>query len=196
MDYNFINIKYSFMLEIWKEIDFYYGYEISNLGRVRSLNRVILRSDGKNMTFKGKILKNRFNKHNYGYVIINLKNYGVHRLVANAFITNHENKPQVNHIDGDKKNNQVQNLEWCTHNENVLHALKNDLYPRKFGIDNALSKKIMQIDKYKNNCIKIWDSFMDVKRELGIDTKNLVYCCQNKPSYNSAGGYKWQYQKN
>lgn len=101
--------------EIWKPIkDFEELYEVSNLGRVRSLRRNI-------------IMKSRIRDD--GYVACVLSNGGkvqgklVHRLVAEAFIPNHENKPEVNHIDGNKQNNNVKNLQWVTPSENQKHSI-------------------------------------------------------------------------
>ena len=106
-------------MEIWKDIEGYEGlYQISNLGRVRSLARA---------TTSGKVLK-QMKKHGYMNVCFSKNNvdkyFRVHRLVALAFIPNPENKPTVNHIDGNKANNNVSNLEWATHSENETHSYR------------------------------------------------------------------------
>ena len=105
--------------EIWKDINGYDGfYRISNLGRVKSARY-------------NRYLKLFFNKKGYARINLNkkgkLKTYRVHRLVAQAFIPNPNNKPQVNHKDGNKRNNCVDNLEWVTNEENYEHAIKNNL---------------------------------------------------------------------
>lgn len=115
------------MKEIWKDIEGYEGiYQVSNLGRVRSLN------------YRNKksihILKESTNKK--GYKVINLifgrrKMYLMHRLVAEAFIPNPNNLLQVNHIDGDKTNNNINNLEWCDSTYNSIHAYKIGLHKPK-----------------------------------------------------------------
>ena len=118
--------------EIWKSIPGYEGlYEVSNLGRVKALDRVvakggrgerhrheqILKLQGRNLYLKATLCKNG-----------EYRQFQVHRLVAEAFVPNPEGKPVVNHIDGDRCNNQVGNLEWVTYRENTQHAIKTGLW--------------------------------------------------------------------
>lgn len=124
------------MVEVWKDIKDFEGlYQVSNLGRVRSLDRTVYQINprsGNYFTFnyKGKILKQM---NMSGYLVVslskdNIKNkYKIHRLVALSFLSNPENKREVNHIDGDKFNNNLSNLEWATSRENQIHAYETGL---------------------------------------------------------------------
>ena len=138
-----------------------------------------------------------------GYKQVNLqknkKTYGklVHRLVAEAFIENKNNKKCINHIDGDKLNNRVDNLEWCTYKENAKHAwengLQNSYLKGKYGKEHNLSKAVKQYDKNKN-FIKKWDCISDAARKLKIDNGRITKCCQHKKYCHTAGGYIWEYE--
>ena len=137
------------MKEIWKDIKGFEGlYQVSNYGKIRnSRNNKLLKTQ--------KDIKN--------YVVITLKNkekkytLKVHRLVAQAFVENSLNKPQVNHIDGNKENNFVDNLEWVNNSENQYHAYKTGLKKRKIGI----YRKQLRLANEKRS-IKIRDNFDNI----------------------------------
>lgn len=128
--------------EIWKDINGFVGlYQVSNLGRVKSLNRIVVRSDGRKQEVKERILKAGFNGNYYHVRLLKdgvTKTALVHRLVAEAFLPNVSNLPFVNHKDENKTNNIVDNLEWCDMKYNKRYS-------------NAV--KILQLDLfiYRNN---------------------------------------------
>ena len=114
-------------MEIWRVI---YGfenyYEVSNLGKIRSVDRCVFHKTSLLLNLKGKSIKPHLNKNGYLFVNITKKskafNKSVHRLVAESFLDNPHDKKDVNHIDGNKLNNEVTNLEWATRSENLIHA--------------------------------------------------------------------------
>jgi len=130
------------MKVLWKDINDYKGlYQISNTGLVKSLSRKVI--GGNNIrTLKERILKHNVNKKGYKYVNLHRENNSltvtIHRLVAVHFLPCSENELQVNHKDCNKLNNNVDNLEWCTPEENTKHAVKNSLY--LYGENNKSSK--------------------------------------------------------
>lgn len=128
--------------EIWKPIKGFENlYEVSNLGRVKSIFTKFADKNGKIMTKKQTILKQCFTSTGYLMVNLNHKPFKVHRLVATAFIPNPNNKPQVNHIDFNPLNNKVQNLEWATSKENINHTVSHNRSKRiyYFDIEKAIS---------------------------------------------------------
>jgi hypothetical protein len=115
------------MEEEWKDIKGYEGlYKVSSIGRVKSINRITKCKNGHLRPFKETMLSMHPNNHGYMSVILCKNNKAkttmVHRLVAETFIPNHGNKSEVNHLDGNKSNNCVSNLEWCTKEENMNHS--------------------------------------------------------------------------
>ena len=188
------------MAEVYKDIPNYVGlYQISNLGNVKSLQRKVKNKNGYRIV-KEKILKPYIN--NCGYYCVNLRKKTnveiklLHRLVAENFIKNDNKLSVVNHIDGDKLNNNIENLEWCTYSHNNKEAYKRNLkkptYKGKFGKEHNRSKIIEQYDK-KNNLIKIWYGSYEVERNLGINHSQIINCCNKRQK--TSGGFIWKYKE-
>lgn len=168
--------------EVWKDIKGYENaYQASNKGRIRSLDRVV-RMGEKNLRCIGKIFKGKINKNGYVTVFLsthkNRKCFLSHRLVADTFIPNPKNKPQVNHINGIKTDNRVENLEWCTAKENVTHSWKIGLSKKIIGEKNYLYG--LHPDKSPNakkvKCTesdKCWGSITSAGNYLGIKPNML-----------------------
>lgn len=142
-------------------------------------------------------MKNRIKRN--GYVGIKLCNKGkkfhlsIHRLVALHFIDNPNNYPEVNHKDGNKKNNHFTNLEWVTSSQNQKHAFKLGLQVGRRGKDHCQSIPIYQLD-LEGNIVMEFDSIKSVKRELGFNTFGIIKCCKKEKKYKTAYGFKWKYK--
>ena len=171
------------MEEIWKDISFNDLYQISNKGNFKRGNKLI----------NGWI-------QNTGYKTVNIKEkkYSIHRLVAEAFIPNPENKAQVNHKDGNKLNNCVSNLEWVTPKENVQHAFKIGLCDNTKTIISSMkvrAKIILQYD-LQGNYIKSYKGSVEAQNELNnqnikVNARNIRSVCNGQRK--TAGGFRWRY---
>lgn len=165
------------MKEIWKEIKEYEGlYQISNLGRVKSL-------------ITNKILKGNKNAE-YNYVCLRKdgkqKIKKIHRLVAEAFIPNPNNYLCINHKDENKLNNKSDNLEWCTKIYNNNYGTRNERMSKRNS-----RYKIIQKDK-DGNIIKIWENIWDLEHNTSYKKGTIRQCCKNKCK--TVYGYKWEYE--
>ena len=177
------------MIEEWREISGYEGlYEVSSLGRVRRLN---WRNTGLPRLL---YLKNG----THGYKQVELFKHGkgkmltVHRLVANAFIPNSDNLDTVNHINENKHDNSVSNLEWCSLGDNVRKYYRNHKFVPKFipRHTTASLKKIVQLS-IDGDVIREWDNVATIHRELCFNNWSISQCCDGKRK--TAYGFKWQY---
>jgi len=166
--------------EVWKDVVGYEGlYQISTFGRVKSLKRF----DTRGNLLKSRILKNV--SRGNGYLSVDLcknataKLFDLHRLVAQAYIPNPDSKPQVNHIDEDKTNNNVDNLEWVTIKENANHGTRN----RRIG------KNIKVI--YQDDTYEFWESAHLFAKNFGISNSGITECLsgRNKTCY----GMRFEY---
>lgn len=165
------NLTKEILAEEWRQVVGYDFYMVSNLGRVKSLTRTPVFKDGRNREFEGQILKPIKARNDYlqANLFVNGKNKlsRIHRLVAQAFIPNPDSKPMVNHKDGDKSNNNVSNLEWCTRQENEEHASKNGL--KAFGERQALSKLTeKQVLEIRAKHISTLMSYNILAKEYGV----------------------------
>lgn len=180
-------------MEIWKDIEGVEGcYQISNLGRVKSLNRVT--STGRTVT--ERILKTRVNKRGYEYVNIQInglrKSIKIHREVAKAFVPNERGYSEVNHKDENKLNNSASNLEWCSriYNANYGTAMKR-------AVKTRLSHHLLKIDQMTRDgeYIKTWDApYLIEKATKGkMKATNIIACCRGR--FKTAYNYVWKYSE-
>lgn len=168
--------------EIWVDIKGFEGkYQASNTSKIRSLSY---------MGHKGIIKELKQSKNSCGYLHVQLyeKKHQVHKILAETFIPNPDNKPYINHINGIKTDNRLENLEWCTASENVQHAYDIGIHKKLFGKNHYNSKKTNQYD-LEGNFIKEWDCVSEAKRETGA--KHISCCCNGRRK--TSGGYIWRY---
>mgnify|MGYP001324232801 FL=1 len=188
------------MDEIWKNIEGYEGlYQVSNLGKVRSLDRITLYLSGRKVFTHGRNLKLGYNNVGYVYVFL-IKNkiksfFLIHRLVALAFIPNVSNKPEIDHINTIRDDNRVCNLKWVTKKENrnnpntkISNKISNKKAKRKWL--EVLEKKVIQLD-LNGNFIREFKSLHAIEREFGYNRANIARCCKGvkKTCY----GFKWMF---
>ena len=189
------------MEEVWKDIKGYEGlYQVSNLGRVRSLDREVkCRTSSSGVSKrKGYILKPGIASN--GYLMVALYNNKVqkcrtmHSLIAEAFIPNPDMLPCVNHKNGNRTDNRLENLEWVTYSENNYHAVRKlgrtSPWKGKFGKDNPHSKPVIQLSK-DGKIIAEYESAKDAARKLNTSQGRISDCCRGEKKYHL--GYIWKY---
>ena len=162
---------------VWEKIESFDNYSISNEGNVRNDSTM-------------KYLKQHLN--NKGYPMVNLwkNNKGhwktVHRLIAIAFIPNPEGKPCINHIDGNRNNNKIENLEWCTHSENQLHR------SRILG-KTRFPKEALQATRMPTLCVEtgtVYESVNEAARQCGLWQQSISKVLDNNTR--TTGGFHWR----
>ena len=187
------------MEEIWKDIEGYEGiYQVSNLGRVRSLDRTIIGGAYNSPMFrKGTILKPQ-PKGYKGYVGLKLRKDGksenvyIHRLVAKAFIPNPDNLPEVNHKDENKKNNRADNLEWVTRKENINYGTHTQR--QRISLEPKMKSVVMKATD--GTILRKFDCIRDAARQTGIRREGIKKCCEHADMFYTAGGFVWEYKHN
>lgn len=178
------------IVEEWRPVKEYEGcYEVSNIGRVRSLDRVVIGKDGKKRFYKGQILIPGKDKD--GYLLVNLHSNGkgktkfIHHLVVEAFIPNPDNLEFINHKDEVKTNNVVTNLEYCTNEYNLNYGTRNKRIAEK------LSKQVYQYT-LDNELVAIWSSTRECQRN-GYSSGNISLCCSGK--LKTYKNFIWRYKE-
>ena len=162
------------VFETFVKIEGFEKYEVSNLGKIRNIK-------------SGRILKPQLDSA--GYLMHALYGHGkqknllLHRIIATAFIDNPEGKPCVNHIDENKLNNDLSNLEWCTAKENAIHGTRIKRIAEKRSIE------VVQLD-LNDNVLNVFESMVQAERETGVSRRSISRCCNGKRK--SAGGFKWR----
>lgn len=212
------------MAEEWKSINGYESiYEVSSTGKIRSVDRTIKRKSG-SMKVRGRLLSPSLLKHPQGkglaeYYVVTLSKNGksnkflVHRLVAEAFIPNPHNKPHVNHIDGNGRNNSVDNLEWVTPSENMVHAWNSGIISQNVrerlsirskeyrGKNNPNWKGFCAIIDSNGNDVQLCETLKEAQNWIRQNTNwknarlsHIGEVCQGKAK--QAYGFRYEYRKN
>lgn len=193
-------------MEIWKDIEGYEGfYQVSNEGRVKSLERTITYKDNRKKILKEKILHPFLSDLGYYHVMLSKngtpKRYKVHRLVAKAFIPNPSNLPIINHMDENPKNNKAENLEWCDHKYNINYGTAIERMRKKNQNRADLSKAVEQYT-LAEVLVAEYASASEVERiNPQFKTKSVSRCCRGGQMLNgkwqtitSYKGYIWKYK--
>lgn len=166
------------VMEKWKVMKEHNNYEISNYGKVRNKKT-------------GRIRKTTINNKGYEQIIVYInkkpKTYYIHRLVASNFIENPNNYKEVNHLDENKLNNNVNNLEWCNGEYNLHYGTRVN---RILKTKEPTFKQIIQKDRH-GNIIKIWKNIIEIQKNTKFNKQCIHYCCSGR--LKTSGGYIWEY---
>jgi hypothetical protein len=188
--------------EEWRDVVGFEGlYQVSNFGRVKSLDRWCIRSDGQRQRFSGVMMKAHANRgsgkrgqRKGRYLSVELSRehkhrfFLVHRLVLEAFVPNPDPKiyTQCNHKDENTHNNHVSNLEWCSPVQNINYGTRNE------RANSKIRKRVQMLSK-NGEVLKEFCSTKDAERQTGVWSSSISCCCRNLPNFNTAGGYRWQF---
>lgn len=178
--------------EEWRPIAGYEGeYEVSNYGRVRSCGFIQTAANGRRILMRPRLLTQQMTKDGYFRVEISKqgkqKRFAVHRLVADAFIPNPDSKPQVNHIDSNRGNNRVENLEWVTSSENTIHGYRYGFFnPDPTKMINARKRPVIRSDG------SVFPSIADAARAEGLTSSGLSWHIKHETK-TKGGGFFYRY---
>ena len=178
--------------EQWKDVKGYEGvYQVSNLGRVRSLDHYVKTGHNGKRLSRGKVLKQDLTCNGYLFIKTSKKykskHLAVHRLVAKAFIENPKDLPDVNHKDETKHNNIATNLEWCNNSYNALYGTCQQ------RLTKYKQKPVEMVDKQTKNVVGVFNSMKEASETLSICKEQISAVCRGKRK--TAGGYIWRYKQ-
>jgi hypothetical protein len=174
----------------WTTVKGFEDYEATECGRIRRKDKVITRDGHKPFLMRGKELEFTFDKD--GYHKTALRKHGkrhyfrVHRIIADTFIPNPNNLPIVNHKNGIKHDNQVDNLEWCTYSENVIHGFE---VLGRVGYNGGQNVPVLMIDPISGKVLNRFESMLEAGIHVGVTNITISACVKGR--LNTAGGYKW-----
>lgn len=190
------------MDEIWVDVpDYEQFYQVSNFGRIRSKTRIARNKNG-NRIIQGKLLKPGLNSRGYSRLNVKTnaihKHFFIHRLVANIFVPNPQNKPHVNHLDSNPLNNHYKNLEWVSHLGNMHHAINKGRFDNHFKRLTALFKEsnerrqkaVIGINK-QTGVIVSFQSIQEAGRNFNNRAGDICRCCKGEKR--EVEGYVWEY---
>lgn len=179
--------------EEWRPVVGYEDfYEVSDCGRVRSLDRWVNTKGGAKRMIKGRILREWLRGRYLCVALLHHNFYSVHRLVAEAFLPNPDNLPQLNHKDENPSNNVASNLEWCTQAYNNTYGTRIERMSKTRKNDPRFSKKVCQYT-LNGELVKTFPSIEECGRQ-GFSTSSVSFCCKGRKNYKTHKGFIWRYE--